>query len=308
MKINPRQIEIFRELIMSGTATAAARVLRTSQPTISRQLKELEEQLGFQLFEREKGRLIPTDEALSLSVVVEHAFVGLEEIARSANVIRNHSLEHISVACLPAFAHALLPAACHVFSQHHPNVRITIHSAQEPTLHKDFFSRRFSIGLVELPYQAEGVIVEELRVGDLVCVLPKNHPLAAKTVLVPQDFENVGFISYNDEDPYRRKLDNIFAAENVSRRLNIETVTAVGICAMVQSGLGVSIINPLTALAFRGQGIELRRFSISVPYDIRMLKSQKSLQLDLIEKFIGEIHRVIATCREALLEQGLTTA
>ena len=62
--INLRSLECFRAIIDSGSATAAARELNLTQPAVSRCLSTLEDWVGFELFIRSKGRLIPTDEAM----------------------------------------------------------------------------------------------------------------------------------------------------------------------------------------------------------------------------------------------------
>ena len=66
MRITHRHIEVFRALMTAGSVTAAAQALFTSQPTVSRELARLEQLLGMPLFERVRGRLQPTAQALAL--------------------------------------------------------------------------------------------------------------------------------------------------------------------------------------------------------------------------------------------------
>ncbi|WP_262231096.1 LysR substrate-binding domain-containing protein, partial [Escherichia coli] len=76
-----------------------------------------------------------------------------------------------------------------------------------------------------------------------VCVLPCDHPLAAKTVLTPDDFQGENFISLSRLDSYRQLLDTLFAEHQVKRRMVVETHSAASVCAMVRAGAGVSIVN-----------------------------------------------------------------
>ncbi len=293
MQITPRQIEIFRWLIVSGSATAAAKILNTSQPTVSRELKALEDQLQFKLFKRDKGRLLPTEEALELGEVVENAYVGFKHIIRAAAGIRNHGLEHIRVACLPAYAHAMMPMVSRYMIEAMPNVRISVHSAEEQTLQQEFFTKRYNIALVETSNMLGESNVDVLDVGNLVVVLPSGHPLCDRQEIYLEDLDGVDFINFNFEDMYREKLDKMLAEKDITPRSQIETITAVGVCAMVQAGLGISLINPLTAMAFHGHGIEVRRFSPAIPYRIEAKKLQHSLSNELTELFMGQVKRYL---------------
>lgn len=305
MQITPRQIEIFRWLLISGSATATAKALNTSQPTISRELKALEDQLRFKLFKRDKGRLLPTEEALELGEVVENSYVGFKHIVRAAEGIKNHGLEHIRVACLPAYAHALIPVVSRYMIEAMPNVRISVHSAEEQTLQQEFFTKRYNIVLVETSHMLGDGNVDILDVGNLVVVLPSGHPLCERQEIYPEDFNGVDFINFNFEDIYREKLDKVLTEKGVTPRSQIETITAVGVCAMVQAGLGVSLINPLTAMAYHGQGVEVRRFSPAIPYRIEAKKLQHSLSSELTELFLCQVKAYLEVFQDQLRANDL---
>ena len=87
MKLNQRQIDIFNAIMTNKSMTAAAGAVGTSQPTISREIRELERRIGFELFLRFGKRLTPTDQAVLLHEVVRRSFVGLDEISRAASAI-----------------------------------------------------------------------------------------------------------------------------------------------------------------------------------------------------------------------------
>lgn len=86
--MNLRQVEAFRSIMLRGSMTATAQALRTSQPSISRLIAELEAAIGFKLFERQAGRLKPTDEGLSFYREVERSFLGLDNLNQAARDIR----------------------------------------------------------------------------------------------------------------------------------------------------------------------------------------------------------------------------
>ena len=86
--MNIRQVEAFRTVMMRGSMTVAAQEMRTSQPSISRLIAELEASIGLTLFERRAGRIRPTPEGLSFYREVERSFLGLENLAHAARDIR----------------------------------------------------------------------------------------------------------------------------------------------------------------------------------------------------------------------------
>ena len=78
----PRMMEAFNAVMEAGSVSAAARCLGVSQPAVSRLLKQFEDELGFALFHRAKGKLTPTPEAHRLSIDVGNALDGIDRVAR----------------------------------------------------------------------------------------------------------------------------------------------------------------------------------------------------------------------------------
>ncbi len=257
----------------AGSVTEAAALLHSSQPTISRELARLEFLLGYTLFERQRGRLKPNARALALFDEVQRSYQSLDHIAGRARALgRAEQAVRLSVLCLPALSHALLPGASADFMSRHSGVQLSVTPQESPLLEEWMGAQRFDLGLTEQAQQTPaGTQLQPLLALDEVCVLPAGHALLAKTVLTPADFEGLDFVSLSADDPYRAQLDAVFAAHGVGRRLRMETHSAVAVCAMVSAGLGLAIVNPLTALALAGPQLHLRRFSVSVPFRVAAL-------------------------------------
>lgn len=272
MTITLRHIEVFRAIMTTGTMTAAAAMLHTSQPTVSRELARLELLTGLVLFERLHGRLRPTAQALQLFEEVQRAYFGLERIVSSAAALRDFDQGQLSIACLPVFSQSLLPQACKIFVAQFPKVSISITPQESPLLEEWLSAQRHDIGLTEVDNAPPGTVLSALMSVDEVCVLPDGHRLAAKAMLAPQDFAGLPFISLAAVDPYRQQIDAIFRLAGVERRMVLDTHSAASVCAMVREGVGVAIVNPLTALDFAGQGLQLRRFAVSLPFSVNIVK------------------------------------
>jgi DNA-binding transcriptional LysR family regulator len=131
--------------------------------------------------------------------------------------------------------------------------------------------QRFDLGLAEQAHEIPGVRVETVLEMDEVAVLPANHVLSARPVLHLVDFADQDFISLAADDPYRVEFDLRFQAAGVRRRMRVQTHSAVAVCALVQAGLGIAIVNPLTARACAAPGLVVRPLSVSVPYRVAAL-------------------------------------
>ena len=88
MSISLRHIEVFRAVMTSGSVTEAAAMLHTSQPTVSRELARFEQLSRLKLFERARGRLRPTSQALALFEEVQRAYFGLDRILNTVDALR----------------------------------------------------------------------------------------------------------------------------------------------------------------------------------------------------------------------------
>lgn len=163
-------------------------------------------------------------------------------------------------------------------------------------------AQRFDLGLSEQGQAVAGTRLQPLLALDELCVLPAGHALLAKSVLLPADFEGQHFISLSIDDPYRTQMDAIFAQQGVQRRLRLETHSAVAVCAMVAQGLGLAIVNPLTALACAGPQLHLRRFGVSVPFRVSALLPLYRPAQPLVADFVGALQAQAALMARRLSE------
>src|SRR4030095_1058130 len=124
--LNPRQIEAFRAVILTGGVGAAASLINVTQPAVSRMMRDLQSHLGLTLFERRGTGLVPTSEALSLYAEVERAFVGLDRIEQMATELRTRRAGFLRIAALAALANGLLSGFCGEFLKERPKLDIVL--------------------------------------------------------------------------------------------------------------------------------------------------------------------------------------
>lgn len=295
---------MFRAIMLHGNLSRAAEVTASSQPTLSRELARLESVLGFDLFDRVRGRLRPTMRALALMQEVERSFVGLDQIAARAQELRTLSTGRLHLACLPALAQALVPHALLAFQQTQPEAAVSVVPLESPWLEQAVSEQRFDLGLSETSEAPAGVALQQLLQVNEVAVLPRGHALARHTVLTPAHFANERFISLAVSDPYRLAIDQMFAAANVTRITCLETASAVAVCAMVRQGLGVAIVNPLTALELSGPDLLVRRLSVPLTFEVSLLLPEVAAPHPLRDALVAALCTTAAQMSARLAHQG----
>jgi len=302
MKITHRQVEVFRAVMNTGNVTQAALALHSSQPTVSRELARLEQVLQINLFDRVRGRLRPTAQALALLEEVQRSYLGLDRIAAAAKSLREFTQGRLAIACLPALAHGLLPQATQLFVAAYPQVGVSITPQESPLLEEWLTEQRFDIGLCERIHAPAATTLTPLLQADEVCVLPDGHPLLSRRVLKPKDFADLPFVSFAPSDPYRLQVDAMFEQQGVRRRLAIETASAASVCALVRQGLGVAIVNPLTAMELAGAGLQVRPLSVAIPFAVTLVVPQLRPASPLRDAFV-QCLRQAATSLQARLRE-----
>ena len=299
MKFNFRHVEIFWAEMTTGSATGAAQLLRTSQPTISRELVRFEQTVKLKLFNRSNGKLEPTEQGMMLFDEVQRTYNGLARVAHAADAIRNFDQGQISIASLPVFAETLLPNVCQQFSDAYPGVSVKITSQETPQLRESLSKQNYHLGLSEDAAALPGTHAQQLMAADVVCVLPAAHAMGEKVVVTPDDLAGQKFVYLDALDPYRQQVDALFGGLGIERKMVIETLSASAVCQTVRLGVGVAIVNPLTALSFAGTGLQIRRFSYSIPYSVNLIRPLYRPESPVADNFI-EVLR--ANCVRLSLE------
>ncbi len=268
--MNVRQLQALKAIIARGTVTQAAELLGVSQPALSSLIANMEREVGFKVFERSNGRLSPTTEAYYISHEAEKILSGLDKLSQLARDLRDRKAGQLRVASLPGLGIDFVPCLLADFMAKRPDIQLSLQVRSSVEIKEWIAARQFDIGIAEMPVDDPAVEVESLSMR-CVCVLPEGHPLTAKKRLTPKDLNAVPFITLNrDHMTYFRIVS---AFENAGMKLNVaaEVLLFAPACALVAGGVGVSIIDPVTASTYAERGIEVRPFDPPIPFDIGIM-------------------------------------
>ncbi len=287
--LNPRQLEAFRAVMLTGGMTAAAEMIRVTQPAMSRLIRDLQRSLDLRLFEKKGARLVPTGEAHAIYREVERSFVGLDRIAQAAVELRQRRAGALRIAALPALANGFLPRFMGSFLATRPKLDLALFGLTSHAVLDWVVSGQCDLGMAEIPIEQSAVELERLPPIRAVAVVPQGHRLARKRVLEPSDFAGQSFISLGQSTLLRFRIDSVFADAGIARQMRIETPLSMIACALAAANAGLAIVDPFTAQEFAGRGVVLRPFKPRVEVEFTILYSTRlalsGLARELIEEF-----------------------
>lgn len=284
-----RQLEIFRAVMISGSASRAAELLRITQPAVSRALVELEESLGFSLFDRVKGRLVPTPEGQMFFRDVNASFVGLDRLRASAARIRDFGSGSLRIASMAAFGSTVVPKAVHAFRRKHPQIAITLQVLSSSAVRDLVANQQFDIGIAADEVDLSGVDHRVFSSFPAVLACPPGHPLADRQVVEPADLQGVAFIALAPEDRARHRITEILDAAGVRPEIVVETPSAGTICALALEGVGVGLVNPAATDGFAERGLIFRPFKPDVQFKSHLLFRPDAQKAQLVKAFVAEL-------------------
>jgi DNA-binding transcriptional LysR family regulator len=247
MNLNFRALLALRAVITEGTVTAAAQRLHRTQPVMSRQIAQLESNLGFALFRRQGRRLLPTAEGLSFYRETERAFAALAEIESSARDISEGRNAPLRIVAQSHLVHGLLHAVLGDFCARHLKFRFSIEIRQNEHISHWIANRLFDVGFTPEPMDHPQIETELLVRAPLFVMMPKAHRFARNRHVSVGHIAGDPVIAVRPGAPLRVRLDAFFAAKGLTPTIRGETASAVSACQLVGKGLGVTIADPFVA-------------------------------------------------------------
>lgn len=283
-----RTLTAFAEVMRTGSATAAARNLGGTQPGVSRMLTQLERAVGFELFYRDRGKLVPTQDGLMLAREVEFALAGLQRVNSLATDIANSATGELRVVAPPSFAEGVLPEIVANFLKRYPGVRFNLDSRSIETAKTMIATRIADCAFMKMPVEDDELHYEPLIANGTVCVLTADHPLAGHAELSPALLKGQPLILLGSGRHWRVQVDQVFATHRLRPTVAIETHTHGSACALAARGVGIAIVNELLARSYLRAPLVARPLVPTIMHEYAFVTPRQGQMGRLTGAFLGE--------------------
>jgi DNA-binding transcriptional LysR family regulator len=265
-----RQLEAFCTVMQHHSVTRAAQILGISQPAVSALLNKLEEAVGYALFLREHRRLTPTPEAELLFAEVAIVLERHTRLTRIAHEIHEARAGSLSIASHPGPSISWLPVLIAAFIAERPGVTVKLISRQSKGIRELVPTGAFDLALAELPVEHQLNLMRRYRLH-FVAVISASSPLASHKVLTPALLNDYPFIAMFRGHAAQRGVTQAFEDANCKLRVVVECDYFASAIALAKQGVGVALVDPLSALDLASDRIVVRRFEPTIPYDFALL-------------------------------------
>lgn len=277
-------------VIDNGTVSRAATMLNMSQPAMSKLIAFLEDDTELSLFDRVKGRLVPTEQALLFYEEAERILGGVQQLENAVDAIHRQKQDRISVGVLPALADSYIHAATSNFLNRQPNVFCSVQSRSSHLIVEWLTARKLDVGLVGSATASPFVVHEPIMKRPMLCIMPIGHPLSDREVVTPSDIETTPFISFNNDSFIVHQFTEMFERYNIKPNVVLTSNSASIICKYVANGLGISLMHPFVAHGLMDK-LVLKRFEPAVHDSFQLCRRKDTRNVQLVDTFVECIHR-----------------
>lgn len=266
-----RHIEIFHAIYTTGSITSAAKHLCVSQPSVSKVLAHAEIQLGFQLFERVKGKLIPTSEANMLFSEVDKIYKQLYSIKKMAENIKRSEQGMVNIAVTPALGFELIPKAIAKFRVKHPNVQFKLQTLHNEEAAQALLEYKCDLAILYESPSMPSVKEIDLGSSEIVVIYPNNlYDNNPKTLSIESLLQN-DLIGIWDSGPLGELVWNRISNTDKEVISTMQVDTYYIAAGLVGQGLGCCTIDRLTAQANINEMVGMASFEPPINFQIKGL-------------------------------------
>lgn len=290
-----KHLEVFNAVMLTGTVSAAARLLHVTQPAITQTLQHAEIQLGLTLFTRQRNRLVPTRQAVALYPEVQRLMSQLESVRRLASALRETEDAEFRVLVVPSLAVHALPQALKRFRRSHPGVAVSIRTLHSSEIAQAIALREADVGIVYGRTNHPAVQQVAVASGQLVCVsAPQVRGSDKRRTVELAEVLRDRFIRIDERDPLGAMLAEQCARQNLPVQGGITVQTHHIAMVLAEQGFGPAIIDSFTAKASTLASLHVRTLLPEVPVLVQALLPQGERSAQPTDDFIDAFIKAVA--------------
>lgn len=265
--MNLRDLQYIVALADTGHFGAAAERCHVSQPTLSAQVKKLEDYLGVALFERQPRKVVVTEAGAAIIERARHIVQEAEDIRELARASRNPLEGRLRVGLIPTIAPYLLPRVSSQLRKAVPDLQLLLQELQTAPLLGALREGELDMGILALPAGTQGLETRSLFAEAFVVAMPRKHPLTARKRLRPADLAGEPLLLLEEGHCLRDQAIEACGNLAVPTEQDLRATSLETLRQMVAMGLGITLLPRLAAEGPMAspRGLEIRPFAPPPP-------------------------------------------
>lgn len=291
--MNLRHIEVFHAVYVHGSVSAAARALNVSQPSVSKVLRHAEDSLGLELFQRVKGRLVPTQDAHSLFAEVADIHDRMHTLRQASRNLRDGRGSTLRISALPSLGLGAIPRAVAGFLARHSTTLFDLQTLHHDEIVRKLYERETDVAIsYQVPADAP-VAHTIIGEGELVVLYREEEMPDAPPRLPLDSLRDRRFISPVQAGPLGRLLSGELMRQNIVLDEIISARTYYIAAALVEAGVGMAIVDNFTAQAPLASGLSYRPLQPALTFDIHAVYLQNRPPAQALSEFLEVLSGVM---------------
>jgi DNA-binding transcriptional LysR family regulator len=236
-----RQLQTILALSEYGSFVAAASLMRTSQPAVTRTVKHLEDVLGVKLFDRSTRSVQITSAGKEFAAVAARMLNDLKITVGSMRELAEQRRGQIIVSSIMSVANGKLPKLVSAYRLKYPGIELHVRDGVHGTVIEDVRSGAADFGISYLDGLPEPFVAVPLGREEFTIVLPRNHRLARKTSVTLSELKDLPLVSLPEDSRTRRLIDNAAASVRIALKHVVIVSQFTTMLGFVRAGVGLAI-------------------------------------------------------------------
>ena len=244
-----QQLRILKAIASEKSFTRAADILFVSQPSLSKQIKALENRLNISLINRENNSVSLTEAGKLFLDYAERMLALCEESCRALNDLKTGDRGNLTVGASQTIGTYLMPRVLALFAQNYPQMNIKVQVDSTRIIAKNVMDKEIDIAVVggNVPEELQkNLEIEDFVNDELILIIPKSHPFALRKKINKEDLYHLNFITLNSNSTIRKLIDNILIQNNIRTKqfhiiMQLNSIEAIK--TAVSLGLGAAFIS-----------------------------------------------------------------
>ncbi|EIZ0688630.1 LysR family transcriptional regulator [Vibrio parahaemolyticus] len=285
--MNLRQLEVFYAIMQAGTVSGAARLLHVSQPNVTRVLAHTEQQLDFALFERVKGRLVPTQEAKALLPEAEKVYQQLGQFRSLTNKVKQGT-QHLRIGAPPVLAAHLLAPTVALLSKEH-GISFELLTANRDELCSGLLKHELDVAIAFGEETPPALMGHVLLKENLALIAPKSAAIPAEKTVILEELisHDLPIIGLDSRDPLGLLLHQTLSArdEHYQHAITVRSYSAAA--ELVKHQAGFAIVDPWTTKQYRqDDAVSVHALEPNMSFSVSILFAEHTPQSIATKQFI----------------------